>query len=53
MNVASSSLVSRSIFILLVNINIFFAHIAQAVERVLGKDEVTSSSLVVGSIRFI
>ena len=27
-----------------------FAHVAQAVERVLGKDEVTSSTLVVGSI---
>jgi hypothetical protein len=25
------------------------AHVAQAVERVLGKDEVTSSTLVVGS----
>ena len=29
------------------------AHIAQPVERVLGKDEVTSSSLVVGSIIMI
>ena len=27
------------------------AHVAQSVERVLGKDEVTSSILVVGSIR--
>jgi hypothetical protein len=26
-----------------------FAHVAQSVERVLGKDEVTSSSLVMGS----
>jgi hypothetical protein len=26
------------------------AHLAQSVERVLGKDEVTSSTLVVGSI---
>ena len=26
------------------------AHIAQSVEHILGKDEVTSSSLVVGSI---
>ena len=30
-----------------------FAHLAQMVERVLGKDEVTSSILVVGSKRFI
>ncbi len=28
------------------------AHIAQLVERILGKDEVTSSTLVVGSIFF-
>ena len=27
------------------------AHVAQLVERVLGKDEVTSSILVVGSMR--
>jgi hypothetical protein len=27
----------------------FHAHVAQSVERVLGKDEVTSSILVVGS----
>ena len=27
-----------------------FADIAQAVERILGKDEVTSSTLVIGSI---
>ncbi len=30
-----------------------FAHIAQSVERILGKDEVTSSNLVVGSIFFL
>lgn len=46
LRVASSSLVSRS--------SVFFvctdrAHIAQLVERILGKDEVTSSTLVVGS----
>ena len=28
----------------------FWAHIAQSVERILGKDEVTSSNLVMGSI---
>ena len=28
----------------------FFAHVAQSVEHILGKDEVTSSILVVGSI---
>ncbi len=27
-----------------------FAHVAQSAERVLGKDEVTSSNLVMGSI---
>ena len=30
---------------------VLFAHVAQLVERVLGKDEVTSSILVVGSIK--
>ena len=30
-----------------------FAHVAQSVEHVLGKDEVTSSILVVGSIEEI
>jgi hypothetical protein len=30
-----------------------FAHVAQLVERILGKDEVTSSILVVGSIERI
>ena len=39
LRVASSSLVSRST-----------AHVAQSVERILGKDEVTSSNLVMGSI---
>ena len=39
LRVAGSSLVSRST-----------AYIAQAVEHFLGKEEVTSSSLVVGSI---
>jgi hypothetical protein len=27
----------------------FFAHVAQSVEHILGKDEVTSSNLVMGS----
>ena len=39
LRVAGSNLVSRSIF----------AYIAQAAEHFLGKEEVTSSSLVVGS----
>ncbi len=43
LNVASSNLVSRS------TRKRNPAHIAQSVERVLGKDEVTSSNLVVGS----
>ena len=42
LRVAGSSLVSRST-----------AYIAQAVEHFLGKEEVTSSSLVVGSIGLI
>ena len=29
------------------------AHVAQLAERVLGKDEVMSSILIVGSIRFV
>ena len=29
----------------------FGAHVAQSVERILGKDEVTSSILVMGSIK--
>ena len=29
---------------------VFYAHVAQLAERVLGKDEVTSSNLVMGSI---
>jgi hypothetical protein len=37
--------ISRSIIFLC-----FIAHIAQAVEHFLGKEEVTSSSLVVGTI---
>ena len=41
LDVASSILVSRS--------QEFNAHVAQLAEHVLGKDEVTSSSLVVGS----
>ena len=41
LNVASSSLVSRSSVV---------AYIAQSVEHFLGKEEVTSSSLVVGSL---
>jgi hypothetical protein len=44
LRVASSSLVSRSIFF-----NISGAHVAQLVERILGKDEVTGSTPVVGS----
>ena len=43
LRVASSSLVSRSIF------RISIAHVAQLVERILGKDEVTGSTPVVGS----
>ena len=35
-----------------VHCNGSWAHVAQSVERVLGKDEVTSSILVVGSIGF-
>ncbi len=70
LNVASSSLVSRSVFIrrgrsnprlplFLVrgcpnprrSLDCYPAHLAQLVEHVLGKDEVTSSILVVGSKR--
>jgi hypothetical protein len=68
LNVASSNLVSRSVFIsdfwgpnpknwrlegLAPTgwISFCFAHLAQLVEHVLGKDEVTSSILVVGSKR--
>ena len=51
LNVASSNLVSRSESIQSrqAEKKKTFAHLAQQVERVLGKDEVTSSSLVVGS----
>jgi hypothetical protein len=44
-DVASSNLVSRSICFVLQQV----AHIAQLVERILGKDEVTGSIPVVGS----
>ena len=44
LRVASSSLVSRSIFF-----RSRVAHVAQLVERILGKDEVTGSTPVVGS----
>ena len=46
LRVAGSSLVSRSIFCSLCS----GAHVAQMVERILGKDEVTGSIPVVGSI---
>ena len=45
LRVAGSSLVSRSIFF----VCIIGAHVAQSVERILGKDEVTGSNPVVGS----
>ena len=44
LRVASSSLVSRS------RIFVQHAHVAQVVERILGKDEVTGSSPVVSSM---
>src|SRR5258708_33181390 len=47
--VAGSNPVSRSKLGDLGSLRGFPAHVAQAVERVLGKDEVTSSTLVVGS----
>lgn len=46
LRVASSSLVSRSIVFLQQD-----AHVAQLVERILGKDEVTGSTPVVGSMQ--
>jgi hypothetical protein len=46
LRVASSSLVSRSIVSSCV---VQVAHVAQLVERILGKDEVTGSTPVVGS----
>ena len=46
LRVASSSLVSRSN---VVRMNVG-AHVAQSVERILGKDEVTGSNPVVGSM---
>ena len=46
LRVASSSLVSRSIVSSCVGL---VAHVAQLVERILGKDEVTGSIPVVGS----
>ena len=46
LRVAGSSLVSRSIFLLSLYGG---AHVAQMVERILGKDEVTGSIPVVGS----
>ena len=58
LNVASSNLVSRSTLI----ISSFaertespgkYAHVAQSVERFLGKEEVTGSIPVVGSIYFL
>ena len=48
--VAGSIPVARSIFFLGVAYSLRSAHVAQLAERVLGKDEVTSSILVVGSI---
>jgi hypothetical protein len=46
LRVASSSLVSRSISLACT----VGAHVAQSVERILGKDEVTGSNPVVGSM---
>ncbi len=46
LRVASSSLVSRS---MLPHRSEIGAHVAQLVERILGKDEVTGSNPVVGS----
>ena len=54
LNVASSSLVSRSILSLSQSIKIYkydlwcLAHVAQLVERILGKDEGTGSNPVSG-----
>ncbi len=50
--VAGSNPVARSIIDLkfqISNLRSYSAHIAQSVERVLGKDEVTGSNPVVGS----
>jgi hypothetical protein len=47
LRVASSSLVSRSIVSSCVQ---QVAHVAQLVERILGKDEVTGSTPIVGSM---
>jgi hypothetical protein len=33
------------------SLTVFYAHVAQEVEHLLGKEEVTSSSLVVGSFK--
>ena len=49
-DVAGSSPVSRSINCCIHYLRVFAADVAQSVERVLGKDEVTSSILVIGSI---
>ena len=49
LNVAGSNPVSRSTGDRPVPLAAQTAHLAQSVERVLGKDEVTSSILVVGS----
>jgi hypothetical protein len=49
LNVESSSLFSRSVVPSHANVTVTHAHLAQLVEHVLGKDEVTSSILVVGS----
>ena len=55
LNVASSNLVSRSTFE--IGLRAFFgkqrAGVAQQVEHVLGKDEVTGSNPVVGLVRFL
>ena len=54
LKVAGSSPVSRSIpppSFLPNSIGVGKAHVAQSAERVLGKDEVSSSILLVGSIR--
>jgi hypothetical protein len=49
LNVEGSSPFSRSVISNHANVTVTHAHLAQLVEHVLGKDEVTSSILVVGS----
>ena len=43
-------MVKGCVFLSSVGIRIYGAHVAQLVEHVLGKDEVISSSLIVGSM---